>query len=113
MSIFNASKLSIGIIGILNELANPLEKDEPIIKIEDLNFNDLSQNFHELGTCFICQKTGIDVSIDRVPGIAHNKVMIIDKYIVIHNAQHIGFLCRLSSPTLIVTFSTPMPPGSF
>ena len=39
----------------------PLEKDEPIIKIEDLNFNDLSQNFHELGTCFICQKTGINV----------------------------------------------------
>ena len=29
------------------------------------------------------QKAGIDVGIDRVPGIAHNKVMIIDKHIVI------------------------------
>ena len=41
--------------------STPLEKDEPIIKIEDLTINDLSQNFHELGTCFICKKTGIDV----------------------------------------------------
>ncbi len=29
------------------------------------------------------KKSGIDVSIDRVPGIAHNKVMIIDNKIVI------------------------------
>ena len=29
------------------------------------------------------RKSGIDVSIDRVPGIAHNKVMIIDEKIVI------------------------------
>ena len=35
--------------------------NEPIIKIEDLTIDDISHNFHELGSCFVCKKNGIDV----------------------------------------------------
>lgn len=34
--------------------------NEPIIKIEDFTI-DISQNFYELGSCFVCQKNGINV----------------------------------------------------
>ena len=47
------------------------------VLLDKSNLNDKYSKMDQL------QNAGIDVSIDRVPGIAHNKVMIIDNKIVI------------------------------
>jgi len=41
--------------------STPLEIEKHIIKIEDFTIDDLSQNLYELGTCFTCNKIGVDV----------------------------------------------------
>jgi phospholipase D len=55
------------------------KKDGVEIKIllDRSNLHDKYSKIHEL------KRAGIDVSIDKVPGIAHNKIMIIDKSKVI------------------------------
>jgi len=45
-----------------------------------LDRSNLSQNYSKMKDL---QKAGIEVKIDKVPGIAHNKVMILDEKIVI------------------------------
>lgn len=45
-----------------------------------LDRSNLSQNYSKMKDL---QKVGIEVKIDKVPGIAHNKVMILDEKIVI------------------------------
>ncbi|WP_341748306.1 MULTISPECIES: phospholipase D family protein [unclassified Candidatus Tisiphia] len=47
------------------------------VLLDRSNLHDRYSKMHEL------KRAGIDVSIDKVPGIAHNKVMIIDKSKVI------------------------------
>ncbi|WP_341755224.1 phospholipase D family protein [Candidatus Tisiphia endosymbiont of Ptychoptera albimana] len=47
------------------------------VLLDRSNLHDRYSKIHEL------KRAGIDVSIDKVPGIAHNKVMIIDKSKVI------------------------------
>ncbi|WP_341757115.1 MULTISPECIES: phospholipase D family protein [unclassified Candidatus Tisiphia] len=47
------------------------------VLLDRSNLHDRYSKMHEL------KRAGIDVSIDKVPGIAHNKIMIIDKSKVI------------------------------
>ena len=47
--------------------STPLKINKPIIKIEDFIIDDISQNFHELGSCFVCEKNGIDVKLPWPP----------------------------------------------
>ena len=77
----NLDQLSSSHIKQLTSIANRLAGHNRGLRVNVLlDKSNLTDKYSQISRL---RKSGIDVSIDRVPGIAHNKVMIIDKKIVV------------------------------
>ncbi len=77
----NLDQLSSSHIKQLTSIANRLAGHNRGLRVNVLlDKSNLTDKYSQISRL---RKSGIDVSIDRVPGIAHNKIIIIDKKIVI------------------------------